>query len=982
MATIELRFLGDFSVLRDGEPVELPPSKKTRALLAYLCLENRRFRRERLCELLWEIPDDPRGALRWSLSKLRRLIDDEAHRRVDADRTSVGVDTGGITIDVAELRSLAGNGLAEAPTATLEDAARRYRGHFLEGIEFSEFHDFHTWCVAVRERAVRDRVAVLGELLRRLAEAPEQALPHARALVALSPYDEAARATLIRLLHAAGRTGEAEEQFQLGLRMLKEAGVEATGALAAARRARRAGRPQRDEPAAPAVAPTRLPSRSLIGREQELGRLVAALEAVIGGGVAAITWLQGAPGIGKSRLLDAVVEQARAHDAFVLRATAYEADAIRPFGLWIDALRALGEDAHEAVFGASDGANRDRLLGGLAGLVAKEAAGRPVVIAFDDIHWADESSLAALHYVARMNRERPVLGVVAAREDELRDSAPLQMVRRDMRRGGLLTELELGPLPRDALQALIRQEAPAIDAERLSDECAGNPLLAIELARAEGEGSASQSLDDLVSERLARCGATGAETLRWASILVPPFHLAALAKLADLDPEAVGEALASAEAQAMLVPDGGGLRFSHDLIGRAVYSGISPLRRQVMHRRVAEFLVSSSAQDLAKATWLAHHATLSGDPGLGARAMIAAGRLSLRYFANEEARSLANRGLQFAAELAEAERVPLQIELHDVLLSAAPLADWEAAAELFASLAERALDFGDLAHARLGYHLAAYVRWTQGEWKGALRESLQSARVIRSDEGMAQIIGMAETAKCLVMLERDLSEADAMLMEAESLARRRRFSHPAIGAGLGMLRLHENRLDEAEELFEESRALCKSAGDHLNEFLAAEYLVLVELQRGNYERARARAEQLVALGAKIREGSEKPFADALLGLCRYVLEDDAAPLQSALADLRIADAKYRLAYVLSRAALVDCERGRKSDAVARAAEALEYSRILERPTEMLLAHAVLACGYEGVDAADAAEHAAAVKRLEPTAATWTGDIVERLAEKL
>src|SRR5438270_861711 len=83
---------GFSALLRDGRPLPLPPSKKTRALLAYLCLQPRRFQRGHLCELLWDIPDDPRGSLRWSLSKIRGLVDDERHQRVVADRTSVGIE--------------------------------------------------------------------------------------------------------------------------------------------------------------------------------------------------------------------------------------------------------------------------------------------------------------------------------------------------------------------------------------------------------------------------------------------------------------------------------------------------------------------------------------------------------------------------------------------------------------------------------------------------------------------------------------------------------------------------------------------------------------------------------------------------------------------------------------------------------------------------------------------------------------------------
>jgi hypothetical protein len=66
-AGLEIRVLGDFAVARDGAPIHLPPSRKTRALLAYLAIDGRKHRRERLCELFWEVPDDPRGALRWSL---------------------------------------------------------------------------------------------------------------------------------------------------------------------------------------------------------------------------------------------------------------------------------------------------------------------------------------------------------------------------------------------------------------------------------------------------------------------------------------------------------------------------------------------------------------------------------------------------------------------------------------------------------------------------------------------------------------------------------------------------------------------------------------------------------------------------------------------------------------------------------------------------------------------------------------------------
>src|SRR5688500_16919153 len=107
MPAMTLKFLGDLTIARGGQALELPPSRKTRALLAYLALTGRSFRREHLCELLWEIPDDPRGSLRWSLSKLRRLVDDDARERIVADRLTVRFDGSDVAIDAAELASLA-----------------------------------------------------------------------------------------------------------------------------------------------------------------------------------------------------------------------------------------------------------------------------------------------------------------------------------------------------------------------------------------------------------------------------------------------------------------------------------------------------------------------------------------------------------------------------------------------------------------------------------------------------------------------------------------------------------------------------------------------------------------------------------------------------------------------------------------------------------------------------------------------------------
>jgi len=83
---LRVSLLGNLTVSRHGAETPLPPSRKTRALLAYLAVTARPHSRDRLCALLWPLPDDPRGALRWSLTRLRPLVDEPSRRRIVADR--------------------------------------------------------------------------------------------------------------------------------------------------------------------------------------------------------------------------------------------------------------------------------------------------------------------------------------------------------------------------------------------------------------------------------------------------------------------------------------------------------------------------------------------------------------------------------------------------------------------------------------------------------------------------------------------------------------------------------------------------------------------------------------------------------------------------------------------------------------------------------------------------------------------------------
>jgi pimeloyl-ACP methyl ester carboxylesterase/DNA-binding SARP family transcriptional activator len=260
---LRVSVLGNLAVSRHREKMPLPPSKKTRALLAYLAVTARPHSRNRLCSMFWPVPDDPRAALRWSLTRLRPLIDEPDCRRIIADRESVGLDLDRVAVDILLLRDLVRNGTDAISTDGLGRAVEALEGDFLEGLDLPDCHEFQSWCIGEREETRRLRVRLLMALIIRLKDAPDQALRHAQALSLLAPADEGAQAMLVGLLRAAGRSREAEQQFQSAQRRLEDFDVVRTGALrqAAQRPLQAEARPCADDQIVPPSDAGRLGAR-------------------------------------------------------------------------------------------------------------------------------------------------------------------------------------------------------------------------------------------------------------------------------------------------------------------------------------------------------------------------------------------------------------------------------------------------------------------------------------------------------------------------------------------------------------------------------------------------------------------------------------------------------------------------------------------------------------------------------------------------
>jgi len=231
---LALRLLGEIEIIRGGQLLPLPASRKARALLVYLAVTRQPHRRERLCAMFWDLPDDPRGALRSSLSKLRPLVDTPDHRRILAERDAVRLDSADAEIDLFAVQGVLRRSAGQVSTEALEEAAALFRGEFAEGLDLTNCPDFHAWCVAEREEARRLRARILRTLIERHAAAPEAALVHGRMLARIEATDSSAHITLLRLLIASGRQREAEEQREISMRLLAEVGGNAVHELAMA----------------------------------------------------------------------------------------------------------------------------------------------------------------------------------------------------------------------------------------------------------------------------------------------------------------------------------------------------------------------------------------------------------------------------------------------------------------------------------------------------------------------------------------------------------------------------------------------------------------------------------------------------------------------------------------------------------------------------------------------------------------------------
>jgi DNA-binding SARP family transcriptional activator len=343
---LSVRLLGEIRVQRGGVAVALPASKRTRGLLGFLVATAETHSRQALCDLLWDGPDDPRAALRWSLTKLRPLVNDAGFEHLVADREHVSFSLEKTEIDIRCISELLGEAPEKAALADLEEASSLLQGEFLDGLDLPSCYRFHHWCLAERERWGTLRHRVLSLTLEKLGGVPDRALPYARAMVAADPLSEVSHGRLVALLAKLGRRRDAQEHYAYASDMLqREMGAALVGelkppvALSYGPKQESSDANDSVPPAQELIAATTLPAtRKLVGRSIEKQEILASLAGLESSATSRALLFLGELGIGKSRLLEFTAARANEMGARVLSARCFEAEAVRPYGCWADAL--------------------------------------------------------------------------------------------------------------------------------------------------------------------------------------------------------------------------------------------------------------------------------------------------------------------------------------------------------------------------------------------------------------------------------------------------------------------------------------------------------------------------------------------------------------------------------------------------------------------------------------------------------------------
>jgi DNA-binding CsgD family transcriptional regulator/tetratricopeptide (TPR) repeat protein len=278
---------------------------------------------------------------------------------------------------------------------------------------------------------------------------------------------------------------------------------------------------------------------------------------------------------------------------------------------------------------------------------------RPLVLVFEDVHWADEATLDLLRFLGRRVDERRALLLATYRDDEVGDRHPLRLVFGDLATAPGVYRMTLGPLTLESVRQLA--SGRDVDADELFRHTGGNPFFLTEILAAGGE-RIPPTVRDAVLSRVGRLPEKGRLVLAAASVIGTRSEPWLLERLTDGDSDAIDTCLASG----MLSVQQNAYAFRHELAREAVLGTVAPQRRIDLHRSVLEALRTSSGVN-AEPARLAYHAEEARDTAAVLEYAPRAASRAEALHAHREAAAQYERALRFADHLSAPERAELWV---------------------------------------------------------------------------------------------------------------------------------------------------------------------------------------------------------------------------------------------------------------------------------------------------------------------------------
>ena len=707
---LHVSVLGEQAITDDGAGVQACSSRAV-ALVAFLAAHaGVPQSRQRIAGMFWPDSTDAQALtnLRRELHHLRQVLGDE-RSLVVTPRDLCWRDSETCRVDLRIFDSKRRAALAAAAAGDdagvlghAAAAVAQYKGDLLPGV-------YDDWLLEARsglERQCTDLCDLLCAARARTGD-PAGAVDAVRRRIQLQPLEEAGYRTLMLLQADQGdRAGAVSTYHHCASVLERELGVIPDPATRQAfQRLMADGDPASAslpglQPDVPRSGPA---AAGLVGRRRELG-LLQELWRAAAAGRPGLALVGGGAGVGKTRLVAEVAEMARLQGAVVASSQCFGTSgrlALAPVADWlrnpaVQAAAAALDPAWRTEVGrlAPAGGREERAAGSrsMAGAWQRHrffeglarglmAVGRPVLLVLDNMQWCDQETLAFLAFFLGLAPGTPVLVAGTLRNDTLDEAPELADWAVGMQATGLMTELSLSPL--DAADtarlagAISGRPLRADDVDLLQATTGGFPLHVIEAVRGGADpGGTPVPADDLTAvlrNRLGQVTAAAREVAGLAAAVGTNFTLDLLTEASDLDAGTVVGAVDELWRRRIMREFGDGYDFSHDLLRDTAYAQVSPPKRWLLHRRVAQALELLHADDPdTVSAQLAEQYARGGRPGRAVAYYQRAADVAAGMFAHAEAIRLHKEALSIVRHLPEGKDRDRQ-ELQVLEAMAAPL---------------------------------------------------------------------------------------------------------------------------------------------------------------------------------------------------------------------------------------------------------------------------------------------------------------------